>query len=50
MELAVPRTISFIERDPFCGQSYEGELLEVLSWLDIVYIEDYRDMLVKILM
>lgn len=50
LELAVPKAIALIERDPFCGQRYEGELLEVLSWLDIVYIEDYKDVLVKILM
>lgn len=50
LELAVPRAIAFIERDPFCGQRYEGELLEVLSWLDIVFIKDYKDVLIKILM
>ena len=45
----MPRTIEFIERNPFCGQRYEGELLEVLSWQDIEYIKDYKDALVKIL-
>ncbi len=30
LELAVCKSISFIRDNPFCGQRYEGELLELL--------------------
>ncbi|MBD5480410.1 MAG: hypothetical protein HDR14_14180 [Lachnospiraceae bacterium] len=38
----MPRAIAFITNDPFCGQRYEGKLLEVLSWTDISYLERIR--------
>ena len=49
LELAIPRAIAFITNDPFCGQRYEGELLEVLSWTEISYLEGYKDSLLKVL-
>ncbi|MCX4378487.1 MAG: contact-dependent growth inhibition system immunity protein [Lachnospiraceae bacterium] len=49
MELAVPKSIKFIDYNPFCGQRYEGELMELLSKLNLDYFDHYRDDMLKIL-
>ena len=55
LELAVLKVISFIKENPFCGQRYEGELLEILCKLDRCRLKKYvveleeilRDALIK---
>ena len=49
MELAVSKAIHFIEKNPFCGQRYEGELLELLNKLDVNYLKEYKLVLNEIL-
>lgn len=49
LEVAVTKAISFIKENPFCGQRYEGELLELLYKLDICYLEKNKETLKKIL-
>lgn len=49
LELAVSRAIKFVEDNPFCGQRYEGELMELLSKLDLAYFDNYKDDVQKIL-
>lgn len=49
LDLAVSKSIGFIEKNPFCGQRYEGELLELLFKLDMTYLNDYKDILSKII-
>lgn len=50
LELAIEKSIQFIVENPFCGQRYEGELLELLSKINILYLNSYKDMLIKILL
>ena len=49
LELAVPKAIEFIKDNPFCGQRYEGELIELLSKMDLSYFDNYKDDMQKIL-
>lgn len=49
LELAVLKAISFIRENPFCGQRYESELLELLSKLDRCYLKKYTFELEEIL-
>ena len=42
LELAVPKAIELMEENPFCGQRYDGELLELLSNLDANELEAYK--------
>ena len=49
LELAVPKAIEFLKDTPFCGQRYEGELIELLSKMDISYFDNYKDEMQKIL-
>lgn len=49
LELAVKKSISLISENPFCGQRYEGELLELLSRLDKSYLNIYKDTIIQIL-
>lgn len=49
LELAIKKSISFINENPFCGQRYEGELLELLSRLDKSYLNSYKDTIIQIL-
>lgn len=49
LELAVSRSIIFIKDNPFCGQRYEGELMEILSKLDVDYLNVYKDNIQEIL-
>ena len=50
MELAVSKAIYFIEENSFCGQRYEGELLELLNKLDVNYLREYKLVLNEILL
>lgn len=49
LELAISKSIKFIEENPFCGQRYEGELIELLSKLDLIYFDNYKDSIQRIL-
>lgn len=49
LELAVPKAIEFMKDNPFCGQRYEGELIELLSKMDLSYFDNYKDDMQKIL-
>lgn len=49
LELAISKSIIFIKDNPFCGQRYEGELMEILSKLDVVYLTYYKDYIQEIL-
>ena len=49
LELAISKSIKLIEENPFCGQRYEGELIELLSRLDLIYFDNYNDNIQKIL-
>lgn len=49
LELAVTKAVSFVKENPFCGQRYEGELLELLYKLDIGYLEKYKEILKEVL-
>lgn len=49
LELAVTKAVSFVKENPFCGQRYEGELLELLYKLDIYYLEKYKETLKEVL-
>lgn len=49
LELAVLKAISFIKENPFCGQRYESELLELLCKLDTCYLKEYAIELEEIL-
>ena len=49
LELAISKSIKFIEENPFCGQRYEGELIELLSRLDLFYFDNYKDNIQRIL-
>lgn len=40
--LAVSKAISFVKENPFCGQRYEGELLELLCKLDKCYLKEHK--------
>lgn len=39
----------FLENNPFCGQRYEGELMELLSKMDMIYLDKYKDNIQHIL-
>lgn len=41
LELAVPKAILFLKEDPFCGQRYEGELIEILYNIDVQILSKY---------
>lgn len=41
IELAVAKAILFLKENPFCGQRYEGELLEILYNIDIQFLLKY---------
>lgn len=49
LELAVTKAIEFIKQNPFCGQRYEGELMELLYGVDLIYLKSHRDDIQKIL-
>lgn len=49
LEVAIPKAISFLENNPFCGQRYEGELMELLSKLDLNCFDKYTDDIQQIL-
>lgn len=49
LELAVLKAICFIKENPFCGQRYEGELLELLYKLDVCYLKKYTPEIDEIL-
>lgn len=49
LELAISKSIEFIEDNPFCGQRYEGELIELLARLDLVDLENYKEVILLIL-
>ena len=49
LELAVSKSLEYLKQNPFCGQRYEGELMELVYKLDYVYLENYKDNLQKIL-
>lgn len=49
LELAALKAISFIKENPFCGQRYESELLELLCKLDGCYLKKYTVELEEIL-
>jgi len=49
LELAVPKAIELMEENPFCGQRYDGELLELLFNLDANYLEAYKYEVKKVL-
>lgn len=49
LELAISKSIEFIEDNPFCGQRYEGELIELLAGLDLVDLENYKEVILLIL-
>lgn len=50
LEIAISKAIIFIQENPFCGQRYEGELLELLYKMDMSYLEKYRSLLKEILL
>lgn len=49
LELEVSKSITFIKDNPFCGQRYEGELMELLSKVDVDYLNVYKDDIQEIL-
>ena len=49
LDLAVPKAIELMEENPFCGQRYDGELLELLFNLDANYLEAYKYEVKKVL-
>lgn len=49
LDFAILKSIQLIEDNSFCGQRYEGELMELLSKLDMVYLENYKSDIQKIL-
>ena len=48
LDLAIAKAIEFLKSNPFCGQRYSGELLELLYRLDNRYMEDYKGALLDI--
>lgn len=49
LELAINKAKIFIEDNPFCGERYEGELLELLFKIDYMYLKEHGDFFSKIL-
>ena len=49
IELAVSKSINLLTNNPFCGDLYEGELLEALYKLDMFYLLAYLTELCNIL-
>jgi len=49
LEMAVSKSVKYINENPFCGQRYEGELIELLFKLDLVHIETYKEDIFQIL-
>lgn len=49
LELAINKAKIFIAENPFCGERYEGELLELLFEVDDMYLKKHRAFLSKIL-
>lgn len=51
VELAISKAILFLNNNPFVGETYEGELLEKLSNIEVYqmrnYLDDLHDILVK---
>lgn len=45
LELAVSKAVTLISENPFCGQRYEGELLELLYKLNPCYLVRHKDTL-----
>lgn len=48
-QLAIAKAIEFLNKNPFCGELYEGEILEQLFKLDTHYLLDYSEKLLSIL-
>ncbi len=49
LELAINKAKIFIEDNPFCGERYDGELLELLFKIDDMYLKKHSDFFSKIL-
>lgn len=49
LEIAISKSMDFLENNPFCGQRYEGELMELLSKMDMIYLDKYKDNIQHIL-
>lgn len=49
LEIAISKSMDFLENNPFCGQRYEGELMELLSKMDMIYLDKCKDNIQHIL-
>lgn len=49
IELAVHKAVDLLKDNPFCGELYEGEILEKMLELDMLYLSNYRQELKEIL-
>ena len=49
LEMAIAKAVTYIEINPFCGQRYEGELIELLSMLDVSNLYDYKNRIMRVL-
>lgn len=50
IELAISKALEFVNENPFCGQRYEGELIELLSKMDVIYFSLYKAQIREILL
>ena len=49
LDTAISKAVSLVHENPFCGQRYEGELLELLFRLEPVHFVSYKDSLGRVL-
>lgn len=50
LDLAISKALILINQNPFCGQRYEGELIELLSKQDMSYLDKDKIFIKEILL
>ena len=52
IDLAIEKAKDFLTENPLCGEYYDGHLLEIISHLDISYLEKdrnfYKNLILKV--
>ncbi len=43
LDIAVKKAIEYLKINPFCGQRYEGELIELILKIDSSYLESHKE-------
>ncbi len=43
LDIAVKKAIEYLKINPFCGQRYEGELIELILRIDSSYLESHKE-------